>query len=67
MRTIPRWYLADKGVAVIVMDMEDYMDKAQSLLADTNTYMTITKDPTNKLKKQTLLNTQGHQKPRIIQ
>ena len=42
--------MADKGVALVVMDQEDYMDKAHSLLADTNTYKTITKDPTNKLK-----------------
>ena len=41
---------ADKEMAMVVMDREDYADKAQSLLADTNTYKTITKDPTNKLK-----------------
>ena len=40
---------AYKGVAMVVMDREDYMDKAQSLLADTTTYKTITKDPTNKI------------------
>ena len=36
---------ADKGVAMIVMDREDYTDKAHLLLADTNTYKTITKNP----------------------
>ena len=39
---------ADKGAAMVVMDREDYMDKAQLLLADTNTYKPITEDlPTN--------------------
>ena len=41
---------ADKGVAMVVMDMEDYAENAQSLLADTTIYKTITKEPTNKLK-----------------
>ena len=43
---------ADKGVSMVIMDREDYTDKAQSLLADSNTYKTITKDPTNKLKNK---------------
>ena len=34
------------------MDREDYTDKALSLLADTNTYKTISKDPTTKLKNK---------------
>ena len=42
----------DKGVAMVVLDREDYKDKAQLLLADTNTYKPITKDPTNKLKNK---------------
>ena len=37
---------------MVVMDREDYSVKAQSLLADTNTYKTIIKDPTNKLKNK---------------
>ena len=37
---------------MVVMDRKDIMDNAQSLLADTNTYKTITKDPTNKLKNK---------------
>ena len=41
----------DKGMAMVVMNREDYTDKALSLLADPNTYKTITKDPTTKLKK----------------
>ena len=58
---------ADKGVAMVVKDREDYMDKAQSLLVDTNTYKTVTKDPTNKLKNKLFPNTQVHQKPRRTQ
>ena len=42
--------IVDKGVAMVVMDRDDYTDKAQALLADTTTYKTITKDPSNKLK-----------------
>ena len=37
---------------MVVMDREDYTGKAQSLLADTNTYKTITKNPTKKLKNK---------------
>ena len=43
---------ADKGVAMVVMDKEDYTDKALSLLSDTSTYRNINKDPTTKLKKK---------------
>ena len=43
---------ADKGVAMVVMDREDYTDKAQSLLAETTTHKTITKDPTNRLRNK---------------
>ena len=28
---------AEKGVAMVVMDRQDYMDKALNLLSDTNT------------------------------
>ena len=39
---------AGNGMAMVVMDREDYSDKIQLLLADTNTYKPITKDlPTN--------------------
>ena len=37
---------------MVVMDREDYTDKAHLLLADTNTYKPITKDPTNRLKNK---------------
>ena len=40
---------ADKGVATVIMDQKD---KALSLLGDPNTYRTIPKDPTNKLKNK---------------
>ena len=43
---------ADKGVAMVTVDREDYTDKAHLLLADTNTYEPIPKDPMNKLKNK---------------
>ena len=43
-------------MAMVVMDKQDYMDKAFSLLTDTNTYRTINKDPTTKVRNQ-LINT----------
>ena len=39
-----------KGVAMVVMDKQDYMDKALTLLSDTSTYKTIHKDPTTQLR-----------------
>ena len=44
---------AEKGVPMVVMNVQDYSNKAHQLLTDTNTYKPIHKDPTNKLKKQT--------------
>ena len=43
---------ADKGVAMVIMDEQDYTNKAHSPLADTNTYRILNKDPTNKLKNK---------------
>ena len=37
---------ADKGVAMVIMDQQDYNNKAQALLQDTNTYKVLPKDPT---------------------
>ena len=37
---------ADKGVAMVVMDLQDYNNKAQALLQDTNTYKVLPKEPT---------------------
>ena len=42
---------ADKGVALVVMDKEDYISKAQELLSQP-AYKEIPKDPTNKIKAQ---------------
>ena len=41
---------ADKGVAMVIMDQEDYTNKALILLQDTNTYKVLPKDPTSQLK-----------------
>ena len=40
----------DKGVAMVVMERQDYKDKVLSLLSDTSTYKTIPKDPTTMLR-----------------
>ena len=42
---------ADKGVAMVVMDRQDYINKANHLL-NQNTYKVITKDPTNTIKNK---------------
>ena len=41
----------DKGVAMVVLDREDYNNKARDLL-NTPAYKEIPKDPTNKIKAQ---------------
>ena len=43
---------ADKGVAMVIMDQEEYTTKAQALLQDTNTYKVLPKDPTTQLKNK---------------
>ena len=45
------WVLltADKGVAMVLMDREDYIRKAESLLTQP-AYKTIDRDPTSKIK-----------------
>ena len=43
---------ADKVVAMVIMDQEDYTNKAQTLLQDTNTYYILKKDPTSQLKNK---------------
>ena len=40
---------ADKGVAVVVMDRKDSIDKVNNIFAQP-AYRTINRDPTNKLK-----------------
>ena len=42
----------DKGVAMVVMDKQDYLNKAQKLLLNTDTYKPIHKDPTSRLKNK---------------
>ena len=39
----------DKGVALVVIDKEEYKQKADNLL-DQPTYRSIERDPTNKIK-----------------
>ena len=43
--------MADKGVTMVVLDKEDYINKAKELL-NTPAYKEIPKDPTNKIKAQ---------------
>ena len=43
---------ADKGVAMVIMDQQDYNYKAQTLLQDTNTYKVLNKGPTSRLKNK---------------
>ena len=43
---------ADKGVALVVLDMVDYIRKAKAILEDTNTYRVIQTDPTSRLKNK---------------
>ena len=45
---------ADKGRAVVVMNAKDYKDKAKALLSDTNTYKSLSKDPTSKYRTQVI-------------
>ena len=42
---------ADKGVAMVIMDRQDYINKANSLL-NQNTYRSICRDPTNSIKNK---------------
>ena len=43
---------ADKGRAVVVLDKSEYLEKAHTLLSDTNTYKKLPKDPTNMYTKR---------------
>ena len=42
---------ADKGVAMVIMDRQDYINKANHLLKQ-STYRSITKDPTSSIKNK---------------
>ena len=43
---------ADKGVALVVMDKKDYIQKMKQLLNDNNTYRPLKMDPTNRQKNR---------------
>ena len=43
---------ADKGVAIVIMDKEDYLKKAKTLLEDQGTYKALKTDPTSKMKSK---------------
>ena len=49
---------ADKGVAMVVMDKQEYISKAEGLLSQP-TYRTIPRDPTNKTKAQLITKLRG--------
>ena len=49
----------DKGVTMVAMDKQDYVDKALTLLTDTSTYNTINKDPTTRLRNRLISTQQG--------
>ena len=51
---------ANKGVALVVIDKQDYTKKAEDLLQESS-YKKITDDPTAKQKKQTHQHTEKHQ------
>ena len=42
---------ADRGVAIVIMNRQDYINKANSLL-NQNTYRSISRDPTNSIKNK---------------
>ena len=43
---------ADKGVAMVVTDKKDYVQKAEELLGQQQTYKTIPTDPTTRQKNR---------------
>ena len=43
---------ADKGVAIVIMDKENYQEKAKALLEDQGTYKALKTDPTGRLKSK---------------
>ena len=42
---------ADKGKAAVIMDKEEYNNKVNTMLSDTNTYKKLTRDPTQAKKR----------------
>ena len=45
-------FTVDKGVAIVIMDKEDYQEKAKALLKDQGTYKALKSDPTSKIKSK---------------
>ena len=43
---------ADKGVAIVIMDKEEYQEKAEALLEDQGTYKALKTDPTSRIKSK---------------
>ena len=43
---------ADKGRVTVVINTKDYDDKMQKMLTDSNTYVKLNSDPTNKFKNK---------------
>ena len=56
---------ADKGVTMVVLDKEDYINKAKDLL-NTPVYKEIPKDPTNKIKAQLIIKLRRFKKERKL-
>ena len=54
---------ADKGVCLVVMDKEEYIEKTEELLKE-KTYKIIPTDPTNRKKEQINTNSQEDQSRR---
>ena len=44
--------MADKGVAIVLLNRQDYLNEAHDLHADKDTYRCITGDPTTKHKNK---------------
>ena len=45
---------ADKVLVMVSLDKQDYINKAQDLLSQKDTYRSVTADPTNNIKKNSL-------------
>ena len=43
---------ADKGNCTVVLDKQENIEKAQEMLADTNTYRKLNKSPTKKIRSK---------------
>ena len=50
----------DKGVAMVAVDKQDYMDKALNLLSNTNIYRDHQQGPHHQVQEPTQQHPQGH-------